>query len=37
MGNYIYDMGDHGALIIAAKVREPTSVIEFTWDFGSTW
>lgn len=36
-GNYIYDIGDHGALIIAAKMNEPTSEVEFTWDYGKTW
>jgi hypothetical protein len=36
-GNYIYDIGDHGAIILAAKVGEKTKSIEFTWDFGATW
>ena len=36
-GNYIYDIGDHGALIIAAKMNTPTNEIEFTWDYGTTW
>jgi hypothetical protein len=36
-GNYIYDIGDHGALLIASKMNEPTSFIEFSWDFGKTW
>jgi hypothetical protein len=36
-GNYIYDIGDHGAIILAAKVKEATSHIEFSWDFGNTW
>lgn len=36
-GNYIYDIGDHGALIIAAKMNEPTTEVEFTWDYGKTW
>jgi len=36
-GNYIYDIGDHGALIIAAKMNEPTNEVEFTWDQGTTW
>ena len=36
-GNYIYDIGDHGALIVACKVGEPATEIEFTWDYGKTW
>lgn len=36
-GNYIYDIGDHGALILAAKINQATTQIEFTWDFGQTW
>jgi len=36
-GNYIYDIGDHGALILAAKINQATTQVEFTWDFGQTW
>jgi len=37
VGNYIYDIADHGALIVASKLAEPTKSIEFTWDYGKTW
>lgn len=36
-GNYIYEIADHGALIVASKLRNPTKYIEFTWDYGKTW
>jgi len=36
-GNYIYEIADHGALIVASKLRNPTKIIEFTWDYGKTW
>lgn len=36
-GNYIYDIGDHGALIVATKVGEATNELEFTWDYGKSW
>jgi len=36
-GNYIYDIGDHGALIVASKVSEATDSLEFSWDYGKTW
>ena len=36
-GNYIYDIGDHGAILIASKMNEYTNEIEFSWDYGKTW
>lgn len=36
-GTHIYEVGDHGALIVIAKKREPTNYVEFTWDEGQTW
>ena len=36
-GNYIYEIGDHGALIVIAKKNQPTTEIEFSWDEGLTW
>lgn len=36
-GNYVYDIGDHGALIVAASTDKATKEIEFTWDYGITW
>ena len=36
-GVYIYEIGDHGAIIVIAKKREPTDHIEFSWDEGQTW
>lgn len=36
-GNYVYDIGDHGALIVAAETDKATNHIEFTWDYGTTW
>jgi hypothetical protein len=37
VGNYIYDIADHGALIVASKLAEETQSIEFTWDYGKSW
>lgn len=36
-GTFIYEIGDHGALIVIAKKNVPTTQIEFTWDEGLTW
>lgn len=36
-GSYIYEIGDHGALIVVAKKGQPTTDIEFSWDEGLTW
>lgn len=36
-GSYIYEIGDHGAIIVIAKKNEPTTDIEFSWDEGLTW
>ena len=36
-GSYIYEIGDHGALIVVAKKNQPTTYIEFSWDEGLTW
>jgi len=36
-GTYIYEIGDHGAIIVIAKKNEPVTEIEFSWDEGSTW
>ena len=36
-GTHIYEIGDHGAIIVIAKKREPTNFIEFSWDEGQTW
>jgi len=37
MGTHIYEIGDHGALILIAKKNEPVNYIEFTWDEGTSW
>lgn len=36
-GVYIYELGDHGALIVIAKKGVPTKSIEFSWDEGESW
>ncbi len=36
-GSYIYEIGDHGSIIVIAKKNEPTTDIEFSWDEGLTW
>ena len=36
-GNYLYNIGDHGAILLATKLFEVTDSIRFSWDFGQTW
>jgi len=36
-GGYIYEIGDHGALIVIADHQKPVNGIEFSWDEGATW
>ena len=36
-GSHIYEIGDHGGLIILAKDDGPTHTILFTWDEGQTF
>lgn len=36
-GVWIYDIGDHGALIVIGKKNVPTQTIEFSWNEGKTW
>ena len=36
-GVHIYEIGDHGAIIVIAKKGEPTNYIEFSWDEGNSW
>jgi len=36
-GTYIYEIGDHGAIIVAAQKDSPVRQIEFSWDEGKTW
>lgn len=36
-GPYIYEIGDHGALIVMAENINETSTLLFTWNEGLTW
>jgi len=36
-GSYIYDIGDHGSIIVAASKGKPTKEILYTIDEGQTW
>lgn len=36
-GCHIYEIGDHGAIIVIAKKNTPTNQIEFSWDEGQSW
>ena len=36
-GDWIYEIGNHGALIVIAKREEPTLDIQFSLDEGLTW
>ena len=36
-GVYIYEIGDHGSIIVVAKKGKATKEVEFSWDEGQTW
>lgn len=36
-GAYIYEIGDHGALIVMGDDQKETTEIHFTWNEGITW
>lgn len=36
-GAHIYEIGDHGALLVMAKNREPTKTIMYSYNEGKTW
>jgi len=36
-GVHTYDMGDHGAIIVLAKIHEPTNEVLYSWNEGSNW
>lgn len=37
VGVHIYEIGDHGALIVIAQKNVPTTFVEFSWDEGENW
>lgn len=36
-GPHIYEIGDHGALIVMAPMEKATTSVLFSWDEGKTW
>lgn len=36
-GSHIYDMGDHGGIIVMANDQEATNKILFSWNEGIDW
>ena len=36
-GSHIYELGDHGGLIVLADDQSPTNQIIYSWDEGLTW
>jgi len=36
-GSNIYEIGDHGALIIMTPNLEPTKEVYYSWNEGKTW
>jgi hypothetical protein len=36
-GPYIYELGDHGGLVVMAKHNEPTKEILYSFNEGKTW
>ena len=36
-GSHIYEIGDHGGLIVMASDQEATNTIYYSWDEGLSW
>lgn len=36
-GAHIYELGDHGGLMVMAKNREPTKTVMYSFNEGKTW
>ena len=36
-GAHIYEIGDHGAIIVISQKGTPTTFVEFSWDEGESW
>ena len=36
-GCHIYEIGDHGAILVIAPKGVPSHHVEFSWDEGETW
>lgn len=36
-GSHIYEIGDHGGLIVLASDQHATTVLQYSWDEGLTW
>jgi len=36
-GVFIYEIGDHGSIIVIAAKNKAVKEVEFSWDEGLTW
>jgi hypothetical protein len=36
-GSHVFELGDHGGILVMAKNDQPTDEILFSWDFGLNW
>ncbi|KAL4495635.1 hypothetical protein ABPG72_014104 [Tetrahymena utriculariae] len=36
-GPHIFEIGDHGGIIVAASAANKTNIIKYSWDEGKTW
>lgn len=36
-GSHLFEIGEHGGMIVMAKNDRLTDEIEYSWDFGLTW
>jgi hypothetical protein len=36
-GPHIYELGDHGGLIVIAPTTQATTEVFYTWNEGKTW
>lgn len=36
-GPHVFEIGDHGGIILAASAVNKTNIIKYSWDEGKTW
>lgn len=36
-GPHVFEIGDHGGIILAANAANKTNIIKYSWDEGNTW
>lgn len=36
-GSHIYEIGDHGGVIVLASDQQATKILKYSWNEGKTW